>query len=123
MVAYSGLVNDDVRKQAEEAGFDIVLETPLTVDMIKYHILSLLKEKTHRVQSIKIAVKMSDEIKKSLLKISENSLKNPSNSNKSNERRENDEFSKSNAFDMPSISNSSDRGLIDRLNELNKYVI
>ena len=35
MVAYSGLVNDDVRKKAEEAGFNIVLENPLTADMIK----------------------------------------------------------------------------------------
>lgn len=34
MIAYSGLVNNDVRKHAREAGFKIVIEAPLTVQKI-----------------------------------------------------------------------------------------
>jgi hypothetical protein len=34
MIAYSGLVNDDVRKKAKEAGFKVVIEAPLTVHKI-----------------------------------------------------------------------------------------
>ena len=43
MVAYSGLVNEEVRKNAKEAGFKVVIESPLTVDRIKDHILSNLE--------------------------------------------------------------------------------
>jgi len=66
MVAYSGLVNDDVRKQAEEAGFNMVFESPLTADMIKNNILSLLKEKSQEVESINHELKRSNEIRKGL---------------------------------------------------------
>ena len=43
MVAYSGLVNEEVRKNAKEAGFKVVIESPLTVERIKDHILSNLE--------------------------------------------------------------------------------
>jgi hypothetical protein len=31
MIAYSGHVDDNVRKKAKEAGFQVVIENPLTV--------------------------------------------------------------------------------------------
>lgn len=35
MVAYSSLVNDDVREKGKKAGFEVVIESPLTVAKIK----------------------------------------------------------------------------------------
>ena len=43
MVAYSGLVNEEVRENAKEAGFKVVIESPLTVDRIRDQILSNLE--------------------------------------------------------------------------------
>ena len=43
MVAYSSLVNDDVRKKCKEAGFQVVIENPLNVKDIKDQILSNLE--------------------------------------------------------------------------------
>ena len=53
MVAYSGLVNDDVRKNAKEAGFKVVLESPLTVDMIKHNILPYLESRSENISYVK----------------------------------------------------------------------
>jgi CheY-like chemotaxis protein len=35
MIAYSGLVNDEVRQKAKLQGFDVVIDAPLTVDKIQ----------------------------------------------------------------------------------------
>jgi hypothetical protein len=43
MVAYSGLVNQDVRQQCEKAGFQLVIENPLTTQKIMSLIIPLLK--------------------------------------------------------------------------------
>ena len=43
MVAYSALVNDSVLKECKEAGFKVVIESPLSVKLIKEQILSLLE--------------------------------------------------------------------------------
>ena len=43
MVAYSALVNDEVREKCKDAGFNVVIETPLTVTKIQRHILSVLE--------------------------------------------------------------------------------
>ena len=46
MIAYSGLVNDDVRKKAKSAGFKVVIESPLTVQKIQAHILANLEQRS-----------------------------------------------------------------------------
>jgi len=43
MIAYSGLVNQDVRQRCEEAGFQLAIENPLTTQKIYELILPLLK--------------------------------------------------------------------------------
>ena len=43
MVAYSGLVNQDVRQQCEKAGFQLVIENPLTTQKIVDMIIPLLE--------------------------------------------------------------------------------
>ena len=53
MVAYSGLVNDEVRKNAKEAGFKVVIESPLTIDRIKEHILAKLDSRSENISFVK----------------------------------------------------------------------
>lgn len=43
MIAYSGLVNADIRKRCQTAGFQLVIENPLTVQKIQDHIIPLLE--------------------------------------------------------------------------------
>jgi hypothetical protein len=45
MVAYSGLVNKDVEKMAKEAGFDLIIESPLTVEKITEIVLRGIEDK------------------------------------------------------------------------------
>ena len=56
MVAYSALVNDDVCKSAKEAGFDIVIENPITVDKIHDLVISKLEQRREKLSSIKIRI-------------------------------------------------------------------
>lgn len=44
LVAYSGFVDDDIRQKGKEAGFDIVIEAPLTQEKIK-EVLKVLNNK------------------------------------------------------------------------------
>ena len=53
MVAYSGLVNDDVRKKCYEAGFKVVIESPLTTGHIKDIILSNLESRSESINTVK----------------------------------------------------------------------
>ena len=53
MVAYSGLVNEEVRKNAKDAGFKVVIESPLTIDKIKDHILSNLELRNEKISFVK----------------------------------------------------------------------
>jgi hypothetical protein len=53
MVAFSGLVNDDVRKSAKEAGFEVVIESPLSVQKINEMIISKIKERGSTIQTAK----------------------------------------------------------------------
>ena len=46
MIAYSALVNPDVEKECQEAGFDLVVESPLTTDKILTIILPKIRERT-----------------------------------------------------------------------------
>ena len=45
MVAYSGLVNKEVEERAKEAGFDLIIASPLTVDNIKDIVFGGIEEK------------------------------------------------------------------------------
>ena len=45
MVAYSGLVNKNIRMLAEMAGFDIVLEAPLSPGIIQSEIIEYLESR------------------------------------------------------------------------------
>ena len=45
MVAYSGLVNKEVEERAKEAGFDLVIESPLTVEKIKNIVFGGIEDK------------------------------------------------------------------------------
>ena len=114
MVAYSGLVNDDVRKNAKEAGFKVVLESPLTVDMIKHNILPYLESRSENISYVKKQFTQSlnrqSKFEKKFLPIQEKS-----------EKSEEIDFSKSHAFSVPSISDQSCRGLVERMAELNNY--
>ena len=62
MVAYSGLVNDDVRKKCKEAGFKVVIESPLTTDHIKDNILSSLESRSESINSVKNEILKSSQI-------------------------------------------------------------
>ena len=53
MVAYSGLVNDDVRSKCKEAGFTIVIESPVTVDNLKEFVLTRLAERSENISIVK----------------------------------------------------------------------
>ena len=48
MVAFSGLVNDNVRAKAREAGFNIVIESPMTTNIIKSNLLASLQKRSIR---------------------------------------------------------------------------
>ena len=49
MVAFSGLVNDEVRKDAKEAGFDLVIESPLSVQKVNEVILLNLELRNKKI--------------------------------------------------------------------------
>ena len=50
IVAYSGFVNDEVRKKGKEAGFDLVIEAPLTQEKIEV-ILKILKKSIRKFET------------------------------------------------------------------------
>lgn len=43
MIAYSGFVNDEIRKQGKDSGFQIVIEAPLSQQKITELIIPLLE--------------------------------------------------------------------------------
>ena len=45
MIAYSALVNPEVEKECQDAGFDFVIESPLTTDKIQTIILPKVEER------------------------------------------------------------------------------
>jgi len=45
LIAFSGLVNDEVRQKAAEVGFKQIIEAPLTQQKIKDFIHKALKDK------------------------------------------------------------------------------
>jgi hypothetical protein len=45
MIAFSGLVNDEVRKKCREAGFAITIDSPLSVQKINELIFPMLENR------------------------------------------------------------------------------
>ena len=62
MVAYSGLVNDDVRRKCKEAGFKVVIESPLTTGHIKDIILSNLESRSESISTVKKEILKSSHV-------------------------------------------------------------
>ena len=98
MIAYSGLVNDDVRKQAKAAGFKVVIESPLTVQKIQAHILANLEQ---RISAKKEMLLDQPQLKYGQIEII-------------------DEASEQESEEEMSITESS-MGLFDRINQLNGF--
>ena len=49
MIAYSGLVNNEVRQKCKDAGFQLVIENPLTSQIIEETIIPLLEQRGKNV--------------------------------------------------------------------------
>ena len=52
IIAYSGYVDDNVRKKCKEAGFALVLESPLSKPMIEEHVLTVLERRKQNLKKL-----------------------------------------------------------------------
>lgn len=61
MIAYSGFVNDNVRKQCKEVGFQIVIEAPLSQQKIADLIFPLLEKRNRNIDILMANNSSSDK--------------------------------------------------------------
>jgi CheY-like chemotaxis protein len=46
LIAYSALITDDIEKKCKEHGFDLCLQSPITIQMINEKVIPLMLERT-----------------------------------------------------------------------------